>query len=260
MDTPAEAALERLEFLTASPNRYRLLRSLSEGAASPDALGDGLDLPRSTLRRNLTALEEQGYVSRAVTENRYEITEAGELACDAVADALSTVDLAASLGPFFERFPAELPIGTDALASCDITVSTTDTPFEPLYHVRRSVLDATRIRGFVPTINPLYLDTLRECVDADLTLDVVAPPTGYESASPDYDETLRALGAAENVTLRESSAVPEYALGIVDETVLLGAFDERMRTHSVLLAPSQSELLTWAEEQYDDVEAIATPR
>ena len=260
MDGPGEAALERLEFLTASPNRYRLLRSLSESAASPDALGEELDLPRSTLRRNLTALEEQGYVSHAVTENRYEISVAGELACEAVGDALSAVELAASLGPFFERFPAELPVDTDALTSCDMTVSTTDTPFEPLYHVRRSVMNATRVRGFVPTINPLYLDTLRECITEDLTLDVVAPPAGYESASPDYDETLAALDASDNITLYESSAVPEYALGIVDETVLLGAFDERMRTHSVLAAPSQSELLRWAAETYDEVEATATPR
>ncbi|ELY63173.1 helix-turn-helix transcriptional regulator [Natrinema versiforme] len=260
MDSPGEATLERLEFLIASPNRYRLLRSLSERAASPDALGEELDLPRSTLRRNLTALEKQGYISHVVTENRYEITVAGEIAFEAVRDALSAVELGASLGPFFERFPAELPISSDALTSCDITVSTTDTPFEPLYHVRRSVVDATRVSGFVPTINPLYIETLHECITEDLTLDVVAPPTGYESASPDYDETLAAIDASENVTLYESSAVPEYALGIVDETVLIGAFDERMRTHSVLAAPSQSELLQWATETYDEIKDTATLR
>ncbi len=260
MDSPPEAALERLGFLTASPNRYRLLGALSADAASADALGEQLDLPRSTLQRNLTALQEQGYVSHAVTENRYEITVAGELAFEAVEDALSTVTLAASLGPFFERFPTELPVGTDALIECDITVSTTDTPFEPLYHVRRSVLDATDVRGFVPTINPLYLDTLRKCVDEELQVEVVAPPTAYESPTPDYDETLDALETADNVVLHESNAVPEYALGIVDETVFLGAFDERMRTHSVLAAPSQPDLLTWAEEKYDEVGTSATPR
>jgi len=223
MESSVEAALERLEFLIASPNRYRLLRSLSESAASADALGKELDLPRSTLRRNLTVLEEQGYISHAVTENRYEITVAGEIACEAVGDALSAVELGASLGPFFERFPVDLPINPDALTSCDIAVSTTDTPFEPLYHVRRSVMDATSVRGFLPIINPLYIDTLHECIAEDLTLDVVVPPAGYESASPDYDETLAAINASENITLYESSAVPEYALGIVDDTVLLGA-------------------------------------
>ncbi|NEU58405.1 winged helix-turn-helix domain-containing protein [Halorussus sp. MSC15.2] len=260
MENPAEAALERLGFLTASPNRVRLLRSLSTNTAPPDALGEDLDLPRSTLQRNLTALEEQGYVSHEVTENRYEITVAGELAFKAVEDALSTVELAASLGPFFERFPTELPVETDSLRSCDVTVSTTDTPFEPLYHVRRNVMDATSVKGFVPTLNPLYLETLRDCVPEQLTLDVIAPPTAYESANPDYDETFATLEAADDVTLREASAVPEYALGIVDETVLLGAFDERMRTHSVLEAPSQPELLEWAEAKYDEVEAASIPR
>lgn len=259
MDSSAEAALERLEFLTTSPNRLRLLRSLSKDAASPDALGEELKLPRSTLRRNLTALEEQGYVSYAATKNRYEITVAGELACEAVEDALSTVGLAASLSPFFERFPVELPVDTDALKSCNVTASTTDTPFEPLYHVRRDVMDGTEVAGFVPTINPLYLETLRECIPKELTVEIIAPPTGYESASPEYDETLTALEAADNVTLYESSAVPDYALGIVDERVLLGAFDERMRTHSVLGAPSQPELLAWAKEKYDEIESTATP-
>ncbi|UPV75911.1 helix-turn-helix domain-containing protein [Halorussus limi] len=260
MDSSAKAALERLEFLTTSPNRSRLLESLSESAASPDALGEELELPRSTLRRNLTALEKQGYVSCAATENRYEITVAGELAYEAVENALSTIELAASVGPFFERFPTELPVDTDALTACDITVSTTETPFEPLYHVRRNVINATSVTGFVPTINPLYLETLRECVSEDLTLEIVAPPTGYESARSEFDETLATLEAADSIGLYESSAVPEYALGIVDGTVLLGAFDERMRTHSVLEAPSQSELLAWAEEQYDEVRATATPR
>ncbi|MCJ0618910.1 helix-turn-helix domain-containing protein [Haloarcula hispanica] len=260
MNRSGETALERLEFLIASPNRYRLLRSLSEGAASSDTLGEELDLPRSTLRRNLTALENQGYISQVVTENRYEVTVAGEIACKAVRNALSTVELGASVGPFFERFPAELPIGPDTLMSCDITISTTDTPFEPLYHVRRNVMGAACVKGFVPTINPLYIDTLQECIDEDLTLEVVAPPSGYESASPDYDETLDAIGASENITLYESGSVPEYALGIIDETVLLGAFDERMRTHSVIAAPSQSELRRWAAERYDEIKATATPR
>lgn len=260
MDSSGESALERLEFLIASPNRYRLLRSLSESAASSDALGEELDLPRSTLRRNLTALENQGYISQVVTEDRYEVTVAGEIACEAVGNALSAVELGASVGPFFERFPAELPIGPDALVSCDITISTTDTPFEPLYHVRQNVMGATRVRGFVPTLNPLYIDTLHECIAEDLTLEVVAPPSGYESASPDYDEMLDAIDASTNITLSESSSVPEYALGIVDETVLLGAFDERMRTHSVIEAPSQPELRRWAAERYDEIEATATPR
>src|SRR6056297_1874939 len=108
MDRSGETALERLEFLIASPNRYRLLRSLSDGATSPDTLGEELDLPRSTLRRNLTALEDQGYISYAATENRYEITVTGEIACEAIGDALSTIEFGASIGPFVERFPVAL--------------------------------------------------------------------------------------------------------------------------------------------------------
>lgn len=259
MDRSGETALERLEFLIASPNRYRLLYSLSDGATSPDTLGEELDLPRSTLRRNLTALEDQGYISHAATENRYEITVTGKIACEAIGDALSTIEFGASIGPFFERFPVALPIGLDELASCDVTVSTTDTPFEPLYHVRRNIMDASAVRGFVPTINPLYLDTLQECIGEDQTLEVVAPPAGYDSASPDYDETLTAISASENISLYESDSVPEYALGIVDNTVLLGTFDDRMRTHSVLAAPAQSTLQEWATEQFSEIKSTATP-
>jgi predicted transcriptional regulator len=259
MSGHGEGALERLEFLVASPNRYRLLRSLSEGGASPDALGEELDMPRSTLRRNLTALEEQGYVSQVVTENRYETTVAGEVAYEAVEDALARIELGASLRPFLARFPAELPVDPGALTSCEVTVSTTETPFEPLYHVRRTVTDASSVRGFVPTINPLYVETLRDRVGGDPTLEVVAPPESYDAASPDYDEAQAAIDAADDVTLYESTSVPEYALGIVDGTVLLGAFDERMRTHSVL-ETAGSELRQWAVETYDEIRATAAPR
>ena len=118
---------------------------------------------------------------------------------------------------------------------------------------------STTVKGFVPTINPLYLDTLQECIGEDLTLEVVAPPTGYDSASPDYDETLTAVSESENITLYESDSVPEYALGIVDNTVLLGTFDDRMRTHSVLAAPAQLPLREWATEQFTKIKPTATP-
>lgn len=256
MSRPVLDALERLEFLSSSPNRYRLLDALVDDAATPTELGERLEIPRSTLRRNLAALERRGYVSRLPSENRYECTTVGATVRDAFGKALERIERADSLVPFFEDFPADLPSSIE-FESCEVVVSTTDGPYEPVSRVRRTLEGSSRARGFLPTINPVYVDPLCECADRGLTIELIAPEAAYEAVQSARPDAVEKFESIPEIHLFQSPSVPEYALGWIDDELVLGAFDANMRTQSVLFVsdPSVDE---WALERYETVQASGT--
>jgi predicted transcriptional regulator len=254
-----EDALAELEFLAASPNRLGLLDALSAGPMTSETLGDSLDLPRSTLQRNLSALAERGYVTHQPTANQYEITTSGQLARRALADALSTVTAATDLAPFLEQFPVELPVEPETLADCEVILATTDDPYDPVSTVKRAIGVAGEGRGFFPTVNPVYLESVRKYDSGEVPLEVITTPAAYDALSTNYGSLLDRLTAVESVELYESREVPGYALVFAGETLLLGAFDDHMRMQSVLRAPQDSPLCEWAQQQYAELEDTATP-
>jgi predicted transcriptional regulator len=254
-----QRALTELEFLSASPNRQRILDALSEREKTPDVLGDTLELPRSTLQRNLSALEEHGYVTHHPTANTYEMTTAGRLARSALADALSTISTATTLAPFLEQFPVDLPVDTETLADCEVILATADDPYQPVSAVKTAVAAAEHVRGFMPTVNPLYIESVRKYDVGDISLDAIAPPDAYEALAERYEGILQRMTQSPTISLYESTAVPDFVVLFAGETLLLGAVDEHRRTHSILRAPSASPVFDWAEQRYEDTKDEAVP-
>lgn len=248
-----QRALEELEFLAASPNRRQILETLSERVRTPDSLGDALELPRSTLQRNLSALEERGYVTHHATENSYELTTAGELARSALADALSTISTATTLAPFVEQFPVDLPVDSETLADCEVVLATASDPYQPVSAVKEAVDAAEHVRGFMPTVNPLYIESVRKYEVGDISLEAIAPPDAYETLTESYEAIVERMAESPTISLYESANVPDFVVLFAGETLLLGAVDEHRRTHSILRAPACSPVSDWAEQRYETV-------
>lgn len=259
MDEPERNALESVEFLAASPVRLRILNALADGPAEPSRLEERLDVPRSTLRRNLSELVDRSYVARAATRSEYELTDVGVIVRDAVRDLASTVAAADSAIPFLRRFPVDIPVPTETVLSCDVTTIAAETPFDPISVVKDRIVSGKSVRGFLPVINPILLDSLESIVDRGVSVSAIAPSSAYEPLEANFGEAFDAVASASNVHLYVSDDVPEYSVGFVDETALLGAFDEHMRTHSVLQATAESPVYEWALEQYERVERTAAP-
>jgi len=259
MDDPSATALEGLEFLAASPARLRLLDAVAEDPAVPETLTERTGVPRSTLRRNLAALAERGYLSHSATSGEYSLTVAGSVVREALHDAVATVDAADSLVPFLAHFPEDIPVEPSALAECEVVGSDSSDPFRPVSLIRARFGDSTSARGFLPVINPLYLKGLRDYADTDRTVELVAPRSAYESRRTDSPDEFRAVASASNVDLLVADAVPDYAIGFLDGAVVLGAFDEHRRTHSVLRADPDSAVADWAAARYEAVRETAEP-
>lgn len=257
MDDPPATALERVEFLAASPARIRLLDAVAEGPAVPDALSERTGIPRSTLRRNLTALVDRGYLSHSATSGEYTLTVAGDVVRKALHEAVGCVDRADSLVPFLAHFPEDIPVEPSALADCEVVGSDSSDPFKPVSRIRARFGDSTTARGFLPAINPLYLQGLRTYADTDRTVELIAPRAAYDSRAADSPEGFRAVASAENIDLLVSEDVPDYAVGFLDGEVVLGAFDDHLRTHSVLCSEPGSAVADWAETRYEAVRGTA---
>lgn len=257
MDESALDALETVEFLAASPVRPQLVTALADGPTERRRLESRLEAPRSTLHRNLSELVDRGLVSRSAAADEYELTVTGEIVSESLAELLSVVERTESLRPFLEYFPAELPVDDDALADAEIVAAAADAPFDPISTVESILVDGDSVRGFLPVINPVYVDALRRSIENDVSGDVIAPPATYERLAETHSDAFAAISEAPSIRLYESTAVPNYGVGFVDETVLLGAFDDHMRTHSVLRADAETPIWDWAQERYADLEATA---
>ncbi|APX96189.1 helix-turn-helix transcriptional regulator [Natronorubrum daqingense] len=257
MDTSTQEALETVEFLASSPVRLRICSVLADGPQEIQALKSRLEAPRSTLHRNLSALVERGILSRSPAANEYSLTATGEVIHGTFSKAVSTVERAHSLEPFLEYFPDSVSLTTETILTAEVVSAAVDAPFDPVSTVKSAVVAGETVRGFLPVINPTYVDGLRQGLEKDVRIEILAPPTAYERLASTHTETLERLEASPSVQLYESSAVPEYAVGFVDETVLLGAFDDHMRTHSVLQDRAGSALWEWAHERYERVKTTA---
>jgi predicted transcriptional regulator len=257
MDDPDDGIAE-LSFLSASPNRAALLDALAQGPAAPAELEERLDIPHSTLQRNLSSLQEHGYVAYQSTENRYRVTTAGELARDAIDDAVSELTTAKKLSPFLDRFPIDPPFDEETLQACEVVQSTTESPYDPVAAVKKYVKQAGGICGFFPTVNPLYVEGMRKYEPGDFQIEAIAPPAAYEALETHHLDLLERITASASVDLYESKAVPKYALAFTADSLLLGAFDEHMRTHSVLQVPKETSLYEWGTDIYQEIKSTAT--
>lgn len=257
MDDSMRDALETLEFLVSSPVRPRIVAALADGPMAGRRLQERLEVPRSTLHRNLSALVDRGFVSRSASAAEYELTPTGETVNEAVSDALTAVERAQSIRPFLEYFPAELPTTSESVAAAEVVVSDVEAPFDPIATVESQIVDGETVRGFLPVINPLYVDALRRSAETDVSVDVIAPPSSYERVERNHHDAFEAIVEQPSIRLYESDSVPQYAIGFVDDTVLLGAFDEHMRTQSVLRADSRTPIWDWAANRYAELEPTA---
>jgi predicted transcriptional regulator len=250
-------ALAALEFLASSPARVRILDALADGPATARELADQTGIPRSTLRRNLGELVDRGYVARDAAASTHALSAVGVTVRETVRDAMATVADAKALVPFLDHFPAELPVEASAISDADVVGSLTDDPFRPVSATRERLRNGGDVCGFVPVINPLYLKGLHACVGEDRDVEVAAPRSAYAARVADDPERVHDIVDSSNVHLFEAETVPDYALGVGDHEVLLGAFDDHMRTHSVLFGERDGPVGDWAADRYADVRETA---
>lgn len=246
---------ETIEFLSGSIHRYHVLKALRDRPMEIRDLKDELNVPRTTIQRNVKELEEKEWVRRG--DSGYKTTLVGRLILDKFADAVDSVRQVQSVAPFF-TWSGELPgLTAETLEGAVVTTPEPHRPHNPLNAIIESLQDANRVRAFLPTLSALFLTQYFNSTEAAETVVELI-------LSKDVTEMMENLDTADDIPLWKKNNVDCYVydgnlpVGIFrfNGQLSLTAYDEEGRIRALLESESEPAI-DWAENLYDQYRSMA---
>lgn len=252
--------IEEIEFLSRSTNRVRILEVLAEaGRTEKDALQAAIDADRTTLTRNLDALEDRGWIQ--LTNPTCIITPAGRDIVEDFRELVETVDTATRFQEFFRWLPAdEFDLDLQSLAGAELFVPAPGDPYRVVnQHVAR-IKNAEDIRVFLP-LTGLHAHEKghRQVVANGAKCELVVTPevAVVHRSSPEYDSLTREMAATGRFHLyRYDGSIP-FGLCLLDDTVQLFADGEGEL--QAMLETDTEPVRQWAERTFEQYRDQADP-
>lgn len=246
-----EEILAEIECLARSPNRLTMMYLLKQSPTTMTEMREILGVHRTTLGRNLAVLKGKNWVVSSPTENSHRLTRAGELIIDSFEELIRTTRTANRLGAFLTRFPETIPIEKERLRSSQITCPEKDDPLAPMSRLFEFLATSETIRGSVPVLGPMEGRVIANQIPAGTEIEMILGSTAWESLRVNHPSLFSPLKEADETELLVSSEDPSYGIFLIDERVVLVAYDEDMRIHSILEARESQEIIDWARQQYE---------
>ena len=254
-------SLDDIQYLVASRNRVRILRSLREGAADRRALETETGVSKATLGRVLGGFQDRGWVAR--TGHTYRLTPLGELLADEFTTFVDAVGTIQRLGDAVEHLPLD-EIGIDPMRLRDATVTTPD-QHDPSATLRRAtelVRGAEEFRFLTNAVVSPTAEALREeTVEGRLSIVGVITAALFEAVreSPAFAELTREmLEAGRAEFYRYDGDVPR-TLGIADGTT---AVITRIDEDGILRAQVETDddaVRSWVESRIEECRRESVP-
>jgi predicted transcriptional regulator len=250
-------AIETLQFLAGSRVRIRLLSTLREQQADARTLVDSLDVPHSTVQRNLNKLEDRGWVD-VTLDRSYYATPVGELVLDALDGLLGTVQSLDGLAAFvdcvsFDQFGFDI----DCLSDATVVVADEDTPSAPLNEFVRLLDEADGFTLLAPHWNPAYREIVERQLDAPTgDAEVLTERTQKGLLTNGSVGTLTGLADADDLTVRLSDDRLSLGVGYVGDEVALAGYREG-NLHA-LVTTDDEDVVAWATQYVDCVRENAS--
>ena len=244
---------EIIECLCNSPQRIKILDALGDARMDVREVMEALDSPRSTVQRNLSVLEEQGWVER--TGSGYTATTVGELLCTEFVEMGETATKIERMAPFLNTVDAPGEVAVDRLSDVLVTTPEPTRPYSPrkrLLQIFEEEVDC--VQGLLPVVSSLSVEEARRA-DAD------GEPNG------EYVISLAAFDALHDQYAGEGVDGPEidlparidvrvydgdlpYGLFVSDDALALAAYDELGRMQA-LIDSTDVTTIEWGERVYE---------
>ncbi|WP_302081013.1 helix-turn-helix transcriptional regulator [Salinibaculum rarum] len=249
--------VETLQFLVGSEVRIRLLATLNESRDDARTLVDKLDVPHSTVQRNLNKLENRGWID-ATVNRQYYTTPVGEMVLDSLDGLLGTVESMDGLAAFVDCVPFDdFDIDLDLLAEADCVVADSDTPAAPLNEFVELLAESSGFTLVTPHWNPAYSDVIERQLDAGNEVQLVTTESQRSLLTGRGVSAIEESLDSDNLTVRLSEDTLPFGLAIVDCTVaLVGYRDGALR---VLVESDDPAIAQWTDRYLDGIEATAKP-
>lgn len=254
-------AAESIERLTRSSNRIYLLTEFHQHKQlSRDQLKEIGDTCRTTLQRNLNALEEQGWIENpgGIT---YRITPCGELVAEEVLDLVKTTCIADQLQDVFQWVPlSKLDIDLRLFANADIWTPEAGDPYTMINRHIQLLRNAEQYRGLLRVTGLHAHEVGHEMVvhhGAQGELVVTPEVADIHITKPQYAALTEELFETGRFELFVYDGSLPYSLIITDEGVQIGVDDAG--EPRALLESTSDEVHEWANQVYVDYKQQATP-
>lgn len=253
-------AVEKIELLARSEHRVRILELLCEHRKMANhELRDHFSASRTTVGRNLTVLEEQGWIHR--TNGDCEITRHGELVAEQFRDLVETVRLADRLEPFLRWVPeGSLDLDLRLLADAEVLLPK---PGDSWAMVNRhvAVISETRDdRAILPVTGLHAMEAVhRKVVHGDARTELVAEPNIVETfqSNPDYAPLYEEMVDTGQFEIRVYDGEVPYYLGLLDTTVQIGV-DEDGDPRAMVETQNEA-VADWAVDVYEEYKRQSEP-
>lgn len=244
-----------LEFLCNSPQRLQILDVLDDTQMDVRDVMEAVDGSRSTVQRNLSVLEQRGWVNEASAG--YTTTTVGRLLCEEFVAVSESADTIMRMAPFFEI--VDNPEKIDVKRLTDALVMTPDLgqPTSLMNRLFNIFEEADHVRGFLPVVSSLSVELSRR---AAATGDSV-PECDYIISSDAFDTLRQQFGndgadggeinPPDHISLQVYGGSLPYGLFVSDEQLALAAYDEIGRIEAVVESTSE-DTIEWGERKYEE--------
>ena len=248
-DSIERGSWDAVEWMAGSAQRMHLLEAMKGENADLRTLADELGSPRTTLQRNLSMLTERGWIED--TPSGYTTSVPGCLLVDAFSKLLETVDRIDDLAPFLENVDEFEDLDIGRILEPTVTSPRPSRPYLPMSRLVTLFTNAQNVRGFFP-VHPTIL--VRECTavaDTEaLDVEVILADRTMET----LEERTRADGVSAitdcpGIELLIYDGHIPYALILIDDRVILVAYDEVGRIQATVESKSETTI-EWATSVY----------
>lgn len=254
-DTVAE-----VEVLTRSRNRVRILQALAEHEQiHRDALRESFDVSRTTLTRNLDALEEQGWLRNSGAT--YRITPCGELVASEVVNLLETTHVAKQLQDALRYVPvSELDLDLRLLSDADVWVAEPGDPYAMINRQVEAIRQMTRGAGLLRVTGLHAMEAAHAAVvQRECEIELVVVPSVAETltSKPEYRRLVAEMRETGRCQVFVYDGTVPFSLALIDETVQLVVDDDGQPR--ALVESDSLGVREWAERVYETHREQAKP-
>ncbi len=253
-------AVEQIEFLARSEHRVRILDLLCEhGRLTNHELRDHFSASRTTVGRNLAALEEKGWIRR--TNGECEIARHGELVTEKFSDLMETVRLVDRLEPFVKWVPdGALDLDLRLLADAEILLPKPGDSWAMVNRHVSIISETSHDRVIIPVTGLHAMEALhRKIVHGDARVEAVAEPNIAEvfQSNPDYSSLFEEMVDTGRFEVRVYDGDIPYYLGLLDETVQIGV-DEDGEPRAMVETENEA-VADWAASIFEEYKRHSEP-
>lgn len=246
--------IDVINFLTGSQARWRILQALHERPREFGQLRRDLDIPQSTLNRNLSKLAEEGWVHER--EDRvYRLTRLGGFLVAQMQPLADVLAVAGELAEYPDAFPLEeFDFDPEKLAEAEWRTAGENEPYTVINRVRALFEDGQEVLGFTPHYNPAYIDVSeRIAKKEDSRVVGMVPDHQLEAAIEDEHFDLSQFRDAASVEFRIWDGDIDYSVALIDGETAVFTGDHGGGMPSVMFESRDDAILEWAREKYEEI-------